>query len=60
MADDDVDPAPYPPYVVTEADKTRWVNAGRVARQMMGDDATSDELWTTRRMLFHNRADFPD
>jgi hypothetical protein len=49
-----------PPFVVTDADRTRWANAETVARNALGDMATADAVWQMQRVIFHDRATYPD
>lgn len=50
----------YPPFVTNDADRTRWDNAGKVATDLLGDDATPEAVWYMRRELFHNREQYSD
>jgi hypothetical protein len=49
-----------PPYVLTDADRARWENAGRVARDVLADDTTPEALWAMTRTIFHDRETYPD
>lgn len=56
----DVVAAPdLPPFVVTDEDRTRWENAGRVARDTLGPGATPEAIWATQRVIFHDRETYP-
>lgn len=50
----------YPPQVVTEADRTRWDNSGKVARDVLGEDATVEAVWQMRRTIYNDRTTYPD
>jgi hypothetical protein len=59
MADQQT-PAELPPYVVTEADRTRWTNAGEAARGALGPDADAEQVWSAQRVIFHDRETYKD
>jgi hypothetical protein len=49
-----------PPFVLTDGDRTRWDNAGTVARNALGDMATAEAVWQMQRTIFHDRETYPD
>lgn len=51
--------AEYPGYVVTPEDKTRWDNAGDLARAAHPADG-DDVIWQAQRVIYNNRDEFPD
>lgn len=61
MADEDAatQAAGYPPYVTTDEDRTRWDNAGTVARINLGEQATDEAVWSMRRAIYHDRESYP-
>jgi len=50
------DDPPYPPYVVTEAERERWDLSEGIAR-LIFDDAGEAQVWQATRSIF--RSDFP-
>lgn len=53
MADDPTPAqAEYPPYVVTDDDRTRWAEATRIARQLFGDVGEAN-VWSATRSIYH-------
>ena len=60
MADEVATAPRYPDYVVSEADRTRWDNAGVFAQQLLGEDATGENVWVWQRNIFHDRVTYPD
>lgn len=50
----------YPSYVLTATDRVRWDNAGKVARDVLGEAATAEAVWQMQRVIFHDRDTYPD
>ena len=50
------DARPYPPYVITEAERKRWDLAEGIAR-LIFDDAGEAQVWQATRSVY--RSDIP-
>lgn len=50
----DVFGTPYPPYVVTEAQRARWNASLRAAESVTGESVGSAFHWQTTRWLYHS------
>lgn len=48
-----------PPYVTSDADRTRWEQAGTVARNVLGEAATPQAVWQMQRTIYHDRENYP-
>jgi hypothetical protein len=44
---------------VAQGDEQRWRDSGTVAEQLLGDDATPDQVWSMTRVIFNDRETYP-
>lgn len=47
-----------PPYIRTAADRERWRNSEKVARDLFGDNPAA--VWEGARLIFDDRVSYPD
>ena len=51
---------PAIPGYVAPGEEERWANAGTVAANLLGLPEEHEQVWSMRRVIFHDRENYPD